>query len=137
MTVLAAVALSACTSAAATKEGDSPPARVERVKATGLRRVILTARAVERLGLTTVPIAAVNGAAPQTVVPYAAVLYDPSGDTWVYTSAKPRTYERARITVDRIDEDRAYLSASPPVGTPVVSVGAAEVYGTEFFSAHE
>ena len=133
--LLVLVALSACGRATAAKDDEPAPARVERVKGSDIRRVSLTPRAVERLGVTTVPVS--TGPGGGTVVPYAAVLYDPSGRTWVYESIGPRTYQRAHITVDRIDGDQAYLSASPPPGTAVVSVGAAEVYGTEFFSEHE
>jgi hypothetical protein len=134
--LLAVVALSACTTAEASKEADAP-AQVERIEGTTLSRVTFTARAAERLGITLVPIAAVGGASRDTVVPYAALIYDPDGRTWVYTSTKPRTYERAAVSVARIEGDRAFLSTSPPAGTQVVSVGVAEVYGTELFSEHE
>ncbi len=132
---LVVAALSACGTAGAAKEEDGPPARVERVKGTRQRRVTLTPRAARRIGLKVVPISGATGG--ETVVPYAALLYDPSGRTWVYKQVKPRAYQRARVTVDRIEGDQVFLSASPPVGTRAVSVGAAEVYGTEFFSGHE
>jgi hypothetical protein len=35
------------------------------------------------------------------------------------------------ITVDSINADQAVLSAGPAVGTPVVTVGAAELLGVE------
>ncbi len=133
--VLAVIALSACGTATAAKGKDVPPGRVERVHGSAQRRVILSAAAVRRLGVEEVPIASAAGGG--TVVPYAAVIYDPSGKAWVYGRVKPRSYQRERITVDRIDGDQAYLSAGPAVGTQVVSTGAAEVYGTEFFSDHE
>jgi hypothetical protein len=66
------------------------------------------------------------------VVPYAAVLYDAHGDAWTYTSPEPLTFVRHRITVDNIQGDLAFLSSGPPVGTLVVTVGAAELYGAEF-----
>ena len=43
---------------------------------------------------------------------------------------------REAIEVDRVDDERAVLSAGPPAGTEVVTVGAAEVYGAEFEVAH-
>ena len=70
--------------------------------------------------------------ATQKVIPYAAVLYDADGKTWVYANPGPRTFLRAPITVDRIDGDDAFLSDGPPSGTAVVTVGAEELYGTEF-----
>ena len=36
------------------------------------------------------------------VVPYAAVLYDPEGATWVFTNPEPLVYVRKLIKVDYI-----------------------------------
>jgi hypothetical protein len=69
----------------------------------------------------------------QKVVPYSAVYYDPKGVAWLYVSRAPLTYERQRITVDRIVGDLAVLSEGPPVDTPVVSVGASLLFGAEIF----
>jgi hypothetical protein len=65
------------------------------------------------------------------VVPFAAVLYDMHGKTWVYTSPTPRTYVRHQISVDYIDGDLAILSDGPPADTAVVTVGASLLLGTE------
>jgi len=70
------------------------------------------------------------------VVPYTSVLYDLKGDTWVYTNPKPLVFVRDRITVEYIDGDRAVLSAGPDADTKVVTVGVAELYGTEFKVGH-
>jgi hypothetical protein len=67
----------------------------------------------------------------ERIVPYAAVYYDGRGDAWVYRSPKPLTYERQRVTVERIVGDQAMLSEGPPAGTSVVVVGAALLYGAE------
>jgi hypothetical protein len=109
------------------------PGRVEHVAGTDASRVILTAAAVQRIGVTTQPVRdeQVAGAARE-VIPYAAVLYDAAGDTWTYTNPESMVYVRARITVDSIEGDRATLSSGPAAGTPVVDVGAVELYGTEF-----
>jgi hypothetical protein len=69
----------------------------------------------------------------QKVVPYGAVYYDAKGAPWVYVSGKPLTFERQRIGIERIVGDLAVLSEGPPVGTPVVTVGAALLYGAEIF----
>ena len=71
--------------------------------------------------------------AKQKVVPYSAVYYDSKGVAWVYVNPKPLTFERRRIVVERVEGDVAALSDGPPVGTQVVSVGAALLYGTEIF----
>jgi len=49
----------------------------------------------------------------------------------VYTTAKPLTFEREPVTVDRIEGNRVLLSDGPPAGTKVVTRGATEVYGAE------
>jgi hypothetical protein len=67
------------------------------------------------------------------VVAYGAVYYDAKGDAWVYVNTKPLVFERRRVGVERVVGDLAVLSDGPPVGTPVVTVGAALLYGTEIF----
>jgi hypothetical protein len=71
--------------------------------------------------------------AKQKVVPYSAVYYDGKGAAWVYVNSQPLVFERQRIKVERIVGDLAVLAEGPPVGTPVVTVGAALLYGTEIF----
>jgi len=65
------------------------------------------------------------------VVPYAAVLYGVHGETWVYSNPEPLVFVRRPIVVDYIEGDQAILSEGPEVGTAVVTVGAAELFGTE------
>jgi len=65
------------------------------------------------------------------VVPYSAVYYDAEGTAWAYVNPKPLIFERRRIVVERIDGDLAVLTDGPPVGTKVVTVGAALLYGAE------
>jgi hypothetical protein len=67
------------------------------------------------------------------VVPYSAVYYDAKGAAWVYVNTKPLTYERQRIDIDHIAGDVAVLSNGPAVGTPIVTVGAGMLFGTEVF----
>jgi hypothetical protein len=71
--------------------------------------------------------------AAQKVVPYSAVYYDGKGAPWVYVNPKPLVYERQRVVVERIAGDLAVLSEGPPLGTPVVSVGAALLFGAELY----
>jgi hypothetical protein len=133
-----ALQLSACTQQAAEAEaGAGEPAKVEHVEGAEVSRLTLTAKAAERLGIKTKPVLAgkVDGAT-RLVVPYSAVLYDAKGDTWVYANPAPLAYVRERVTVDYIQGDQAVLSDGPPKGTRVVTVGAAELYGTEFGVGH-
>jgi hypothetical protein len=109
------------------------PGRVEHVEGTNVNRVVLTTAAIGRLGITTQVIRDEPApAGAHRVMPYAAVLYDASGETWVYTNTEPGVYVRERVTVDSIQGDRAVLSGGPAAGTQVVTVGATELYGTEF-----
>jgi hypothetical protein len=65
------------------------------------------------------------------VVPYAAMLYDHEGATFVYQARGPLSFVRTPVVVDRIDGARVLLTKGPAPGTKVVTVGAAEVWGTE------
>jgi hypothetical protein len=65
------------------------------------------------------------------VIPYAAVIYDLTGDTWVYTSPEPLTFVRQPISVDYIEGDMAVLVDGPDAGTLVATVGVAELYGAD------
>ena len=105
------------------------PAAVEAIAGRAVKRVVLTPSAAERLGLET---ATVERRGARKIVPYSAVLYDEHGETWVYTSPARLTFVRAPITVAAIEGDAAFVSAGPPAGTRVATVGAAELFGTEF-----
>lgn len=67
----------------------------------------------------------------RTVVPYSAVYYDGHGKPWVYVNSATLTYERQPIEIERIEGNLAVLTASPPLGTKVVTVGAPLLYGAE------
>lgn len=138
--IIACLQLTACTQilVSPSNEGQSvgtPPAKVEPSGQAGFSRVILTAEAFKRLGIETVPVRNMPAQGTQSIeeaVPYSAILYGTNGETWVYTNPEPLTFVRAVITIDSINGDLALLSAGPPVGTMVVTVGATELYGTEF-----
>ena len=109
------------------------PAELEPIKGTDVQRVIFDAEAAKRVGLKTAPI---RQDGQDTVIPYDAVIYGADGNTYTYTAPEPLTYVRQQIDIDHVVGDSAMLSDGPPVGTEVVTVGAAEVYGTEFEIAH-
>lgn len=151
--VIAGLHVGAC-HRAVDKPSTVKPAHVERIDGTDLSRVILTAKAAERLNITTAPVQEVavtrsgggggsvrevhltQAGALRKIVPYAAVLYDAHGDTWVYTSPAPLVFVRHRISVEYIAGDRTVLADGPAIGTAVVTVGAAELFGTEFEIGH-
>lgn len=108
------------------------PASVEEV-GEDLWSITLTERAAERTGIQTATVALddVEGS-ERLVVPYSAVMYHYDGTTWSYAVHGPLTYVRQPIVIDHIDGGIAVLTDGPEVGTEVVSVGAAELYGVEF-----
>ena len=128
----AALALAACSTAPAPDL--APPATVVPVKGSDIPRLELAPSAVQRLGIQTRPVtAAAPGAAGATkVIPYAAVVYDTDGSSWTYVETAADTYVRQPITVTVIRGDVALVSAGPPVGAQVVTVGSAELLGTEY-----
>jgi hypothetical protein len=94
--------------------------------------LVLTEKAAERIDLQTAKVQeeSVNGT-NRIVVPYAAVIYDLHGETWLYTNPEPLTYVREAIIIDSIDGDKAILVEGPSNGTEVVTVGVAELFGAE------
>jgi hypothetical protein len=75
-------------------------------------------------------------ATPRKVIPFSAVFHDEHGQGWVYGTPEPLTFIRHPIELDYVVDDLAFLSEGPPVGTEVVSVGAALLYGIEFGIGH-
>ncbi len=131
--IIVCLQLSACGQTTASAEEDTPPAKVVHIAGSDLSRVILTADAVKRLDLQTAPVREMQvRGVQQKVIPYSAILYDIHGAAWVYTNPSSLTYMRAPVNVDHIDGNQAVLSAGPPSGTQIVTVGAPELYGTEF-----
>jgi hypothetical protein len=132
--IAAGLALMACSRASNEEATGSDVATVEPLQGADVSRVTLTALAAERLDIQTAPIREmrVGGRGTRDVVPYAAVLYDPNGETWAYTNPEPLVFVRQPITVDSIQGSLAVLSSGPPPGTAVVTVGAAELLGTEY-----
>jgi hypothetical protein len=123
MFILSGLLLSACGPKESTSEKVSP-SKLEKIEGTDLSKVILTEKAAERIGVETVP-------ASGNEVPYAAVIYDIEGNTWIYTSPEALTFVREPIVIDHIQGDTAILAESLSSQFNVVTVGVAEIYGTE------
>jgi hypothetical protein len=135
--IAAGISLSACGEASTGYDYETAshhePAKLEPIKGTDVQRVIFDAEAAKRTGLQTAPIRQ-NGEGK--IMPYAALIYDAEGNAYAYTAPEALTFVRKEIEIDRVDGDSVVLSDGPPAGTKVVTVGAAEVYGTEFEIAH-
>lgn len=78
-----------------------------------------------------VRVASPGGGDKAKIVPYSSVIYDVSGDSWLYTNPEPLVFVRQKIVIERILGSVVVLSEGPEVGTVVVSVGAAELMGVE------
>lgn len=126
--LIAGLLLSACASVAEEEETLHEPATVEPIEGSDVSRLTLTEEAVVRLDIEVDP---VLGTGSATTIPYAAVFYTATGDTWTYTNPEPLTFVRVPIVVDHIRGDDVFLSDGPPSGMDVVTQGAAELYGTE------
>jgi hypothetical protein len=100
-------------------------AKLEKVN--GVQQIVLTGLASRRIGLKT---SHVSMSASRKVIPYAAVLYDASGQTFTFTSPSRLRYVETPIKVAYVKGGRAILRSGPRVGTPVVTVGSAELIGT-------
>lgn len=131
--VCAALAFSlpgCATPAAAPPAAGEAPAKVEKNADTGIAKLTLTQRGIDRLELKTEPVTA--GSGTEIKLPYGALMYDANGKTWVYTNPAPRVYERQELAVSRVEAGVVTATAGPPAGTQVVTVGAAELFGSEF-----
>ncbi|BCW67208.1 hypothetical protein NicSoilB4_19710 [Arthrobacter sp. NicSoilB4] len=124
---LTACAQSAAVTPAAAGEA---PAKVEKNATTGIAKLTVTEHGLARIDLKTEPVTA--GTGTDVLLPYASLLYDANGKTWVYTNPAPRVFERQAVTVAKVEAGVVTASAGPAVGTPVVTVGAVELFGTEF-----
>jgi uncharacterized protein YcfL len=131
--VVAVLLLAGCEKAATTETDGGGPAVVEEPAAgSEVARVTLTEDAAARIDVQTTQVRVRSGHKDELQIPYAAVLYDPDGQTWTYTNPEPLVFLRAPIDVVRIDRSRAVLSKGPLPGTKVVTVGAAELLGAEY-----
>lgn len=131
--VAAAVSLPACGGTSSGSDGGYEPSGLAEIPGSDVKRVTLTAEGARRVGIRTAPVAVRSAV---KVIPHAAVLYEEDGDTFVYTSPERLSYVRAPIEIDRVEGDRALLDDGPPAGTQVVTVGGAELLGSEFEVEH-
>ncbi len=126
---LAAIAATAgCTEVEEAAPQVHQPAHLQPIDGSDVQKVTFDERGAEQVSLQT---ATVRRQGKHTVVPYAALIYDGQGASWVYTSPDPLTFLRVAVDVVRIEDDRVLLRDGPRPGTSVVTTGAAEVYGAE------
>ena len=129
LVLLSCIALSACGSSAPAGEEAHSPASVEPIKGTDLKRITLTPAGAAGIGIRTAPVR--KGPRRLETIPYSAVMYGPEGNAYTYESPKRLTFVRHPIVIDHLTANLAYLRSGPAPGTPVVTVGAAELLGNE------
>jgi hypothetical protein len=126
--VVAGIALPGCTEVEEETAEGYEPAKLQEVEGSELKQVTFTAEGAARTGLHTESVERSGG---QLAVPYSALIYDGDGRAYVYVRPKPLSFVRAPVAIDRIEGATVLLRDGPPVGSRVVTTGAAEVYGTE------
>jgi hypothetical protein len=124
--ILAVTGLAACSAPASARH--VPAARMERVAPGKAPSVVLSPVGAQRLGLQAVTVRRIGSLA---VIPYAALLYQPDGQTVVYTVTGSFTYTRQPVVVSKIEGNRVYLSRGPAPGRRVVTTGAEELLGVQ------
>jgi len=125
--IVAVFALSACGGTSSASETITP-ATVEPIDGKDVSRITLTSEAAKRLDIQTASVRRNGG---RFVIPYSAVLYSPTGETWAYVNTAPLTFVRQQIVIYSIEGDRAILSGGLAPGTKVATVGVAELFGAE------
>ena len=134
LAIAAAALLLASTASMSASESENAakkerPSKVESIEGSKVKRVTVTEKAAQRLDIQTGVVA--SDGTGQLSAPYASIVYDISGGTWVYTVPKPLTYVRHSVVVQSIKGDKAFLSEGPAPGVAIVTIGVAELYGAE------
>lgn len=111
-----------------------PPARMGAIPDSTFKKVTLTSKAAERLGIEIDEVRI--DPAGRKIVPYSAVFYDLKGNTWVYVSIDPLAFVRAAVRIETIKNENVYLSDGPSPGTKVLAAGVPQVFGAEVGVGH-
>jgi multidrug efflux pump subunit AcrB len=128
LVAVAVCALAGCGQAAPPAAREAPPARMELIGPRRLPCVVLTPLGARRIGIQTAP-ATLQGTLVS--VPYSALLYEPNGQTAVYTRVSALAYTRQFVTVSSITGNVVLLSGGLTPGTVVVAQGAEELLGVQ------
>jgi RND family efflux transporter MFP subunit len=80
----------------------------------------------------------IGGRTSMSIVPYAAILYDAYGGTWIYIDRTPKdaetcVYERVRVELGPPLGNDIAVRPALKAGDPVVSEGAAALFSREFY----
>ena len=133
-----------------------PSSRLIHVAGLPAGKIILSALGAQRIGLKTSPagLTAVPPAKPSVpvrasahpkshakpavprpvelvTVPYSALVYTPTGRTYVFSNIGRLTYTEVQVTINHINGNVVFLTSGVKAGTPIVTVGAEELYGVQ------
>ena len=128
LVLAAGLTVSAC-SEVESNVRETYPYKVEPIKGSDVQRVRMEDKTAALLPVETTT---VRRAGKRKVVPHEALIYNPDGDSFVYTKPEAETYIRAPVKVTRVDGDEAVLSDGPAAATTIVTTGAAELLATEY-----
>lgn len=122
------------------KKSKPQPAKIENRQGDKIPYVILTSEADRRIGIVTVPFEQ-NGTIEgkrSFRIPVSTIVYDVEGKTWIYiqvsSETESNTYHRKQVELLKIHGNFAFISGpfeKSELERPIVSVGAAELLGTE------
>ncbi len=127
---VASLLLAACGQEAVEAAPGEAAVTLTEIEGSDLQRLTLSDSAAARLGIETVAVAE-DAESGQLLIPYSALLYDASGDTWTYTNPEGLVFVREQVEVELIEGDFARLITGPEIDTAVVVTGVAELYGAE------
>ncbi len=130
LAIAAAGSLSACKEVEKAEKVHYEPAKVTPIKGDPDERkiVTLTKEGADRIVLRT---GRVTGKGHDLSIPYASLLYEKNGGTYVYANPKGLIFVPTHVEVDRVVGNRVLLKHGPPAGTKVVTQGAQQVHGAE------
>ena len=126
--VAATAGLAGCASLASSA-AQSPTSKLVTLPGTATPSVVLTPLGAQRIGLETAPVSAGPGGA--ATFPYAALLYEPNGQTAVYVPVGTLTYARHFVQVDAINGGQVTVTSGVTAGERVVTNGAEELLGVQ------
>jgi hypothetical protein len=126
--VAATAGLAGCASPASSA-AQSPASELVTLPGTATPSVVLTPLGAQRIGLETAPVSAGPGGA--ATFPYAALLYEPNGQTAVYVSTGTLTYTRHFVKVDAVNGGQVTVTSGVTPGERVVTDGAEELLGVQ------
>lgn len=127
----AVLPLAGCNGGSATAMKVEPPNAAAAAKQGpgGVMQITLKDIETKHLGIE---FAVVTNTGDRLTMPYNALLYDPLGGEWAFSSSEANVYVRTPLKVEAIEGETVFLAKGPPAGTKLVTSGATELYGIEF-----